>query len=136
MAAGPSQKFLIGLALLGATACASTRMSTHDIYGELAFSGGIVCTPVSDSNQEQRQDQRLQDRLVALRPWLIAEIGQAELTRMQDEFEEQEANVDYTFECPSVEQHSHRRSRRWTLLHELETRARARPVNPIAQSNE
>jgi hypothetical protein len=136
MAFGPIRTVLIGWLLLMAAACASTRMSTRDIYSELAFSGGIVCTPVSDGNREQRQDGRFHDRMVALRSWLIAEIGQAELARMQSEYDEEMASVSFTFQCPSAQEHSHRRTRRWMLLHELETRARARPIEPMTNLHE
>lgn len=126
MAPQSIRRVLIGCLLLATGACASTRMSTRDIYSELAFGGGLVCTPVSDGNREQRPDERFHERMVALRSWLIAEIGRAELARMQDEYDEEMATVDFTLACPSAEQHAHLRTRRWMLLHELENRARAR----------
>lgn len=134
MAARPAGLFLI-VSLLSFGACASTRMSTRDIYAELAFGGGVICTPVADSAREQRQDEHFRDRMRALGPWLVAQIGRAELDRMADEYRAEMESVSWTGACPSPEEHSHQRTRRWTLLHELENRARTQPVAP-AQAGE
>ncbi|MBV9884009.1 MAG: hypothetical protein JO276_13455 [Sphingomonadaceae bacterium] len=124
----PIGSFLVGGLLLTTGACASTRISTQDIYAELAFSVEIVCTPNALVRQEQRQDARFGERLERLRPWLLAQIGQAEIDRMQAEYVQELGTFD-PIGCPSAEDHSRRRTRRWMLLHELETRARARPLS-------
>lgn len=127
----PSGRILIGCLLLLTGACASTRMSMRDICAELAFSIGIVCTPNAIARQEQRQDERLADRLRALGPWLIAEIGRDEITRMQRDYDEEIGTFD-PIGCPPAEEHIRHRMRRMMLLHELENRARASHFRPAA----
>ena len=123
MRAGWIRRMLIGLLLIP-IACASSRLSTHDIYAELLWGGGgVTCTPSAIARLEQRQDERFHDRMIALRPYMEAEIGRAELTRMQDAYREEIASTDF-IGCPSEEEHSRRRTRVWTLLHELENRSR------------
>ena len=119
-----------GLSLL-AGACLSTRMSTRDIYAELAFSVGVVCTPNAVARQEQRQDERLGERLRALAPWLVAEIGRDEITRMRHEYDEEIGTFD-PIGCPPEDEHGRQRTRRMMLLHELENRARASHFRPAA----
>ena len=126
MSPGSIRKSLIGLLLLVPIACASSRMSTRDIYAELLWGGGLVCTPVEVARREQRQDERFHDRLVKLRPWLEAQIGTTEMAQMRHDYEEEMAGV-YFVGCPSDEEHSHRRTRNWMLLHELENRSRDMP---------
>ena len=126
-----AQGILISGLSVGLGACASTRLSTRDIYSELAFSGGVTCTPVADSAREQRQDEHFRDRLRTLGPWLIAQIGRAELDQMAEEYREEMESVSWTGGCPSPEEHSHDRTRRWTLLRELENRARASHFRPV-----
>jgi len=117
----------VGL-LLMLGGCASRALSTRDIYGEL-ISPGIVCTPNGQERLWQRQDDEFQDRIDALRPWLKAQIGEDEIAAMHREVEEEVATTYYTG-CPSEEQSSHERTRRWMLLHELENRARGHPLDP------
>jgi hypothetical protein len=105
-------------------------MSTRDIYAELAFSIGIVCTPNAVARQEQRQDERLAERLRALGPWLVAEIGRDEITRMQREYGEEIGTFD-PIGCPPEDEHTRQRMRRMMLLHELENRARASHFRPV-----
>ncbi len=100
--------------------CTSHALSTRDIYGEL-IAAGIVCTPNGQERLWQRQHDEFQDRLDALRPWLKAQIGEEEVAAMHREVEDEVATTYYTG-CPSEEQSSHARTRRWMLLHELESR--------------
>lgn len=129
MAKRPAGWVPILCCLLLTGACASTRISTRDIYAELAFSVGITCTPNAVARQEQRQDQRLDERLGALGPWLIAEIGRDEIARMQHDYEEEMGTFD-PIGCPPEEYHMRQRMRRMMLLHELENRARASHFRP------
>jgi hypothetical protein len=131
MARRPAGWVLIGSFLLLSGACASTRMSTRDIFAELAFSVGIVCTPNAVARLEQRQDERLNQRLRALGPWLVAEIGRDEINRMQHDYDEEIGTFD-PIGCPPEEEHARQRMRRMMLLHELENRARARHFRPVA----
>jgi hypothetical protein len=133
MARRPAGWGLTFCVLLLTGACASTRMSTRDIYGELAFSVGIICTPNAVARLEQRQDERLNARLRALGPWLVAEIGRDEITRMQHDYDEEMGTFD-PIGCPPEEQHTRWRMRRMMLLHELENRARASHFRPAAES--
>jgi hypothetical protein len=135
MRSGSIRTMAAGMLLLVPAGCASTQLSTRDIYSELAFTGEIVCTPVAVARVEQRQDDRFNERIAALSLWLIAEIGRAELTRMQNDYDEEMATVYFTSQCPSDEEHSHRRTRRWMLLHELESRARIGPIDHAANSH-
>lgn len=106
--------------LAGAVSCAPNRMSTADIYREWT-EPAMICTSPAD---EARYDQ-MRHRFDALAPWLRSHIGQAEISAIQREREDEMASVNFgAAQCPSNALQSRRLARMRMLLRELESRER------------
>lgn len=98
--------------------------SAAELYEALYYStAGLHCYPVGDYSA-QNTDALLHQRFQKVRPWLVAQIGQAELDAMVQRFDEEMGTV-YFVGCPSDLYEKRQTRRRREVLREMERRARA-----------
>lgn len=98
--------------------------SPAELYEALHYSvAGVHCYPIGD-NSARLADKLYDKRFEKLRPWLLAEIGQAELDAMRARFDEEMGSVDF-YGCPSDLYEKRQTRRRRDVLREMERRARA-----------
>jgi len=117
---------LMALASMVLSACPPelrTESSTA-LYERLYWSNaGLRCYPVDDP-RPAALDRNLSARFQAVRPWLVADIGEAAYDALVARLADEEHGVYYTG-CPTRAQQQSDTARRRCVLREMERRAKA-----------